>query len=199
MKSQLVLYCPKTKEFEREAKKYQKFHGKLAVKDEDLIPYDKFGALRRRWAVLRMLAKKETTYDTVVIFCHGRKNWIELGFTSKDVDILATMLNPILTFDARIILYCCSTGKPGGFAQKLSKAMPLQGLKVYSHLTSGHTTENPFLAIYEDGKDITPYEIMPTGPLWKPWKRSLKNYGKMRLLFPFMTESKLIESLSNAK
>lgn len=86
--------------------------------------------------------------DVVAIYCHGWKNSIEIGYRSADVDKLAALIAPLRSVHTVIALWCCNTGKPNGFGQKLSAAA---GQAVIAHTNAGHTTGNPNKVLFSDG------------------------------------------------
>lgn len=194
----MVLYCGKTKEFEREARKFQEYWNVPEHLVKDFSPYRGY---RRKYEALKFLSENRRIKN-VAIFCHGWKNRIELGFKSEDVKLLSQIFEPMY----RVILYCCSCGKKGGFAEQLARADD-SGLQVFAHTTSGHTTMNPFVVNYHyamgDGGNWFPIRkcksIKADNPWFYQFEKMLNNYGELRFLYPFMCDEDLIDTVETGK
>lgn len=170
----LIIYSTSAPEFKRqanEALRVWKAQGydvwAIAIETKGVTPKRKREMVADAMTRIHDYMAGPTPYiDVVAIYCHGWKNSIEIGYRSADVDTLATLIAPLRSVYTVIALWCCNTGKPNGFGQKLSAAA---GQTVIAHTTAGHTTGNPNKVLFVNG--------VPRGRLndalgisWAEWK-----------------------------
>jgi len=118
--------------------------------------------------------------ETLAFFCHGLKSSLQAGFRKQaNVGELATAC--VHAGVERIVLYACEAGKPGGLAQELHR---LSGIPVYAHTTSGHTTCNPYVVVYDRDRPLGEYLVKPGSARWRDWVEALRGHG--RFAFPFL-------------
>lgn len=190
----IVMYCGKTAEFTREARRFQEYWN---IPDHRVKDFSNYLGYRRKYEVLLFLNEKiEKDVKHIAIFCHGWKNGIELGFKNDDIPLLAKFTIPIYS----VILYCCNCGKRGGFAERLSSEDG-KGLEVYAHTTKGHVTMNPHVVNYSDiGSPCNMFPIDAKHRLFDKFQKMLRNYdGELRFLYPFMNNEDLIDTVESGK
>jgi hypothetical protein len=174
----LIIYSTSAPEFKRQAHEALRVW-KAQGYDVWAIPIETVDTTRkRRWEIVedsfyflhKYFSGSAPYIDVVAIYCHGWKNSIEIGYRSADVDKLAALIAPLRSVYTVIALWCCNTGKPNGFGQKLSAAA---GQTVIAHTNAGHTTGNPNKVLFTNG--------VPRGRLndalgisWSEWK----NYSR---------------------
>lgn len=182
---------------------------------------------KRRAQVLRWMEHEKGEFDSVVFFCHGWQDGIQLGFTRKTVGGLVKAISDnISAWDnleggegPLIALYCCSTGEDpqddpleaagtgdDSFADKLRDALCADGwvhCRVVAHTTAGHTTQNPNV-LFMDGMDcadggVGGYPpVSPKSKLWPKWKKALRTTD-LRFRFPFMSPAEIHAELERMK
>lgn len=138
----------------------------------------------------------------LAFFCHGWPSGISLGFKSKDVPKLARAIAAACESNVVYIgLYACLTGRGafwGGSKRKINMAnrterivTPREGFAMYlcselaklnihavitAHLTSGHTTRNPYkVRISQHNRRICRSRMVESKPLipWREWVKEL--------------------------
>lgn len=190
---------------------YHLIDNKQNGRDGKATPKDK---ARMRQQVLTAIDK--CTQEGIVLrgaafFCHGYKSGIQFGFTSKNVNQLASSLDCASHKNLRVPLYACDAGRDadryrrddleafggdGGFADILRDALCRYGLVdniVWAHTTPGHTLKNSHVRVFpgmgsEIGNTGGFYVIHPKDrKLWRAWKAAIKDKDNtLELDFPFM-------------
>jgi hypothetical protein len=173
----------------------------------------------RRLEVESWLQTKVTElYDTLVICCHGWAHGLSsLGYRDSTVTSLTTLLPKLLTNDAVIVLYACSTGDgegdqrrgPGGehgFADTIRDHLSAVGMRcrIYAHSTAGHAFANPYVRYFDCGVDDTvngKWLVDPSSSDWPLWRSRLKDEkdrpdsGNLRMRYPFMSVEEVLSEL----
>lgn len=187
-----------------EARKFAALHGGTA------IPFTNDATPAARRKQVNAILEENRRSDAVAFFCHGLKSSIQTGHGAAQVDALAQLLRLACIPGAPIILYACDSadtptkgapGGDGGFADKLRDAMIREswgfwrGSHVDAHVTTGHTTENPYVRRFTCNLAIPSESFMgiaggewivqPGSRLWVQWRKALK--GDLRFRFPFMS------------
>lgn len=199
----LVFYAPKINkgEFAKEAQAFAACHGIPTV---DLIPIGTVQPLMlRRWKVMRELRKREGQhYDAIVFFCHGKKNYIQLGFKRKSIKALADRIRRMAKHRVSVVLYCCSCAARGGIAELLrDELMVSHECRVIGHTNRGHTTRNPHVRVYYidglHGYVRSHYfaALFRDKPYWDRWDRYLDADIDFRFRFPFMWLSEIVSEI----
>ena len=183
--------------------------------------------LRRQQEVLdgiKSAADAQDGLDFVAFFCHGYRYRLQVGFgSSSKVDEawlrkLAKTVYDNTGWGVVLPLYACTTATSdrrkhdqtaagdGGFADELRDALCEEGAtqcRVVGHTTSGHTTKNPYVRVFEgngsrEGGTGGQWISRPRGPTWRRWKTWLRD-GNNRFRFPFMETSEIIEKFPSPK
>lgn len=163
-------------EFAREANAYAEYHLDVYGAEIVMIPVPCLvPALRRPAAVensIRQALKKgDDPFDVFAYFGHGTERWIQTGHTLAKLDGFVMALASVLTRTPILWWAACKTAannpRPprggevtrGGILQHtvmrlLSGVPPAEQISAtgWGHLTAGHTTRNPNLAL------VTPWD-----------------------------------------
>lgn len=151
----------------------------FAVNDtEDLVERD---------AIRTQLSETTGNYDLIAYFGHGGSHsLISADMTVRQFcDLFGTRANR----GVKIILYACSTGTPGGFAEQISRRFA--GSTVIAHTTAEDATRNPAVVQYPDPHTTTNqnYIVHPFSLLWPVWVRKLLESGRGMMYwqeYPFL-------------
>lgn len=160
-------------EFVREAQKFVRLNGGR------LFRFGDGPIVQRRTAVYASLheAGKDPGLDTVGFFCHGTPGGIQAGFSVETAEDLARHIPATVR---AVVLYACSAGAEGGFAQELSMRC---GADVIGHATRGHATRNPHLVLWQGGEGRplggSPGPLMPRA--WREWRSLVEGEDRFRL------------------
>lgn len=143
----------------------------------------------------------------VAFVCHGWKDGIQAGWNSGVVADLADRLRFVSTVDATIALYCCDTGRGdnkdpqpgpgglGGFASQLFTALCARGFtgQLWAHGTEGHTTQNPFVRVFEQDETIplARWAVEPDAHEFGQWRRLLASTVLRYTMLTCETEDEL--------
>ena len=156
-------------EFTREARAYARYHGDRGDRCT-LIPVPThLPALRRPAAVERAMLEADREpgdpIDVFAYFGHGTERWIQTGHTLATLPDLVAVAAKILSKSPAIWWAACRTAADnpraprageisrGGILQQFVLRLLEYGIAAtaWGHLTAGHTTRNPNLAV------ITPF------------------------------------------
>ena len=204
-----------------EAKRFAREH-QLAASAIVKIDVGKARIKRQQSVIdaIKTQADKQDGLDFVAFFCHGYRYRLQVGFGSRStVDErwlrkLAKAVYDNTGWGVVLPLYACTTATSdrrkhdqtaagdGGFADELRDALCREGAdqcRVVGHTTSGHTTKNPFVRVFEgngstEGGTGGQWISRPRGPTWRRWKTWLRE-GNNRFHFPFMETSEIIAKL----
>lgn len=190
-------------EFQREARAFAKLHAGKVMTFNNLRPT---GA--RFVEVIDYLTPMRGV-DVIAFFCHGLKHAIQIGANLGNVETLAATLRAC---GATIVpLYACDAARDadgrkdddrvdgpagaGGFASVLARG----GFRVDAHVTTAHTTINPFVRRFDphDDTDDGHWLVGPGSTWWPTWRRALANDRDFRLSFPLWSEERLIAELAS--
>lgn len=204
-----------------EAKRFAKEH-RLAA--SAIVEIDVGQSLIKRQAAVLDAIKKQADVqdglDFISFFCHGYRYRLQVGFGSpstvdnKWLRKLAKTVYENTGWGVVLPLYSCTTATSarrkkdqaaagdGGFADELRDALCGEGAtqcRVIGHTTSGHTTKNPFVRVFEgtgtqEAGTGGQWISRPRGPTWRRWKRWLRQ-GNNRFHFPFMEIPEIIAKL----
>lgn len=192
-----------------EARKWVDLHGGA------LARFDNAAAPAKRRADVEAVLGGHTGLRAVGFFCHGLSRSLQTGHGLSHVDALARVLTAATAPGAVVALYACDAadtpvknapGGDDGFADRLRDALILHdaehwhGGHVDAHVTTGHTTTNPYLRRF-DCTLAVPSEVplgivggdwlvKPGSGLWTAWRKALRNTD-LRFRFPFMTERQI--------
>lgn len=124
-----------------------------------------------RDSISSQLGETTGSFDLVAYFGHGGSH----SLISADMTIaqFCNVFRNRINNGAKIILYACSTGTPGGFAEQISRRFA--GSRVIGHTTAEDATRNPAVVVYPD-LHTTPnqnYIVHPYSLLWPVWVRKL--------------------------
>jgi hypothetical protein len=182
------------------------------------------GFRARGEAVLAALAQRRDL-DVVAFFCHGWRDGLQCGFRLGTIDRLADALAVAGTRQLVVALYACDAardaddaraddtgaagpGGDGGFADELRDALCRRGLvdcRVDAHVTTAHTTRNPYVRRFEGGGSVTggqggAWLVRPGSRLWRPWVEALRapSTRPLRLRFPLMSAAEIHAELTPA-
>jgi hypothetical protein len=192
----IVFYATgiKEKEFEREAKKFQKFH---KIPDELMFPVDCSKPLWRRRKILVDAFEDLVDLEYVIIFCHGWPRRIQFGYNLENVSDLADLIRNATQMRSHVVLYACSCGRKPGLNPKRRVYFPERYVgndsfanrlaletgnytSVWAHYNSGHTTRNPYVLLFESYGPVE-WFVMPFSVEWQQWRKDMK--GKLRFNF----------------
>ena len=143
----------------------------------------------------------------VAFFCHGYRSGLQCGATLENVHELAEAVRA--TGAPICILYACDAARdadkdkaddmqdgPGG-AGGVASIMARAGLLVDAHVTTAHTTQNPFVRRFhpDDDSDAGEWIVKPRSKLWRRWRLALKDV-QFRLTFPFRSTAEIRADLT---
>lgn len=186
-----------------ESRKWVELHGGTIAR------FDNASAPAKRRADVEALLRGQSGLSCVGFFCHGLSRSIQTGHAIGHVERLAAALTAATKPGAVVALYACDTadtpsknapGGDDGFADRLRDALLLtdaahwHGGWVDAHVTTGHTTTNPFVRRFKC--DPLPHEVplgivggewivTPGELLWSTWRRALRETD-LRFRFPMM-------------
>lgn len=104
----------------------------------------------------------------IAYFGHGTSRGLpSAGIGEAHIDELADAIRANSTDEPVVLLYACSAGTMGGFAERLQRAIG-KGV-VYSHSTPGHTFRNPYVTRFPEKM----YVVDPGSDLFRSWQRKL--------------------------
>lgn len=190
--------------FQPEARRFLKYHG---VPEDRLFFIDnKKSFYSRRCQVMDILEDEIKPVieqlPVVAFFCHGTTRSIQLGFTTRHVDLFVGALVNYNTSHIRVPLYACNAGADRGSAYRLLIALCEGGMAngiVDGHFRKGHATKNPYVKRYDGMQSPTGgqggYDIVSPShkSLWQAWRRALRT--DLRFAFPTMTVAQIHEAL----
>lgn len=158
---------------------------------------------------IELQAEKHGKINCVAFFCHGWKTGIQPGFNLQNVDELALAISTHCLSNVKVVLFCCSVaggpgpGGDGGFADILRDRLCALGSKwcrVYGHDRKGHTTNNPFVRVFEGrgsplGATGGQYLVDPKNKkAFSTWRRLLRTTN-LKWRFPFMEISEVHDEI----
>lgn len=163
---------------------------------------------QKKKATLNAINSMGSGLDRIALFCHGWPKGISFGLSIKDVPELATTIAAVSEKVVYIALFACLTGKGAfwggsknkkntenryekivtgreGFAMFLCSELFKLGIEaeITAHLTSGHTTRNPYkVRISPVGELITRIRMKDSKPRkdWAEWDLKLDKHPTFR-------------------
>lgn len=204
-----------------EARRFAKEHRRAA---SAIVQIDVGQSLIKRQQrvidAIKEQADEQDGLDFIAFFCHGYRYRLQVGFGARStvndqwLRKLASTVYDNTGWGVVLPLYSCTTATShrrksdqtaagdGGFADELRDALCREGAKqcrVIGHTTSGHTTKNPFVRVFEgngnpEGGTGGQWISRPRGPTWRRWKRWLRK-GNNRFHFPFMEMHEILEEI----
>lgn len=200
-----------------EAKRWLDLHGGA------LARFDNAAAPAKRRADVEAILRGHSGLRAVGFFCHGLSRQLQTGHGISHVDALADALTSATLPGAVVALYACDAadtpvknapGGDDGFADRLRDALILrdaehwQGGHVDAHVTTGHTTTNPYVRRFACSLAV-PSEVplgivggewlvKPGSAAWGTWRRALRETD-LRFRFPFMREREIHDELRGAR
>lgn len=221
----MLIYAPQsntpgksdaTGAFIPESQAFAKLHGGVARTFANAKP---MGDRRSTW--LRSLDGLDRKGNVFSLYAHGWPRGIQLGFLVGHVDQLANTLAVMLPGRPLVVnLACCDCardsdddrqddmndgiGGVGGFADILCTRLAAIGVRnrVYAHSTTGHTTWNPWVRVF-DSHDEHPqggsWLVSPKDTrLWNRWRNALRNTN-LRHRYCFMTSAEVRSELEASR
>lgn len=126
--------------------------------------------------------------DVIAYFGHGLRSGLpSADIWWKDLGPLANSIRIAAAPGCRVILYACTAGQEGCFANQLSKLLNFR-FTIWGHTCAGHSFTNPYVTRYPHGPDPTPYLVDPHGPLWAKWYRLIKGKSDIWTRYPFLSK-----------
>lgn len=139
-----------------------------------------------RDSVRTQIGNFQNNYDLVAYFGHGGSH----SLISSDMTVrqFCDIFRGRINRGAKIILYACSTGTPGGFAEQISRQFA--DSTVYAHTTAEDATRNPAVVVYPELHPVANqnYIVHPNSYLWPFWVRKILESGVGRMYwreYPF--------------
>lgn len=178
------------------AKEFANYYG---ITDVHYIDNHKDGKERAK-ELLTTLAAAKTNLEVVAYFGHGLSYGLATAqiykYDNGGVREFSKALRKVVGAEARLLLYACSAGVRGGWAEMLSGAMG-PNLHIFGHDRAGHCSTNPYVTHYPAGGPGSEYLIPGTThhPQWKNWVCQLKcerTKDPMWLRFPWMTRDAIL-------
>jgi hypothetical protein len=184
-------------EFVRGAKAFCSSHKKI----KRWVPIDNAteGDYRgRAAATFEALDEAEDgTLDAIAFFGHGQPTFLpSFGLFTGDIGRLGDRIKAKCKARSAILLYACSAGAFGGFAEKLAAAVNSGGSTtkdcrvVYGHLVDGHAYQGAYYTYFPGRR----YVVSPTVPLFGVWQKKIMG-SDLWARFPFMSDDDLSEEL----
>jgi hypothetical protein len=186
--------------FGPEAQKFVQFHGldcRVRAFDNTKAPVDRWADVSKAITVL-----DGAGVDVWAFFCHGTKRSLQC---SSEPEQLGSLIAKASGPAPVVVLYACDAGRDadaeqaddtqpgpggdGGFAARLHMALNKTGARVFAHTTTGHTTQNPNVRVWESGNVHGKWVVVPDGDHWRAWKRLLRT--AFRWQFPFLTAAEV--------
>lgn len=153
---------------------------------------------KRCRATYKEIDGSESPLDVIAFFGHGTPNGLpSFGLFSSDINTLAEKIRKKCKDRCAILLYACSAGALGGFAEKLANMINSGGSTtkdcrvVYGHLIDGHTFLNPYYT-YFPGRE---YVVIPGTSIFNSWVKAINN-NSLWARFPFMSDEELHKEIS---
>jgi hypothetical protein len=179
------------------AKRFAGLYG-LSLRYIDNSDTSRAGHASRCRATYAEIDKLAAPVDVIALFGHGTPDGLpSFGVYSADVGRLAERLRRVLKPRATVLLYACSAGAFGGFADQLASAINSGGSTtkdcrvVYGHLIDGHSYTNPYCS-YFPGRE---YVVTPGSDMFGSWQRGLSKTD-LWAEFPFLSDPDLFKRLS---
>lgn len=148
----------------------------------------------RRTEIFEALDAAPMGLDTIAYFGHGLTNALSsAGIRADDIHTFANLIQRKSAGRCKILLYACSAGASGGFADRLASILcgnqssTSAQYQVYGHTVPGHSVLNPTKVVYPGGH----YFVEPYTRLFPKWRSALTT----RLLwarYPFMRDEAIM-------
>ena len=144
----------------------------------------------RRRVVLDAIQSAPGPLDVIAYFGHGTVNGLSsAGFRSQHVGELAEAIRANTRDGAPVVLYACSAGSFGGFAEALAGMINVGPVRdeycrvVYGHTCSGHSFYNPYVTHFPSRA----YVIQPGSSEFGGWRTALRS-SDLWARFPFLND-----------
>jgi hypothetical protein len=125
----------------------------------------------------------------VAYFGHGTRSSLPSAeIYWRDLVTLAPLIKRAARADCQVVLYACSAGELGCFANQLAKLMHNE-ITVWGHTCVGHSFTNPYVTYFPYLS--SPWLVEPDGPRWRKWHRLIKSGSRIWARYPFMTQNEL--------
>lgn len=171
------------------ARQFQRIHG---LPDPVLFDNRQSAPACRR-AVLDAIQAASGPLDVIAYFGHGLVNALSsAGFRSQDIGELAEAIRAKCRDGAPIVLYACSAGAFGGFAEGLANAINVGPLRdeycrvVYGHTCSGHSFYNPYVTHFPARAHV----VQPGSLDFPRWRNALRTTN-LWARFPFLGDAQI--------
>jgi len=126
--------------------------------------------------------------DVIAYFGHGTRSSLpSANIRWMDIRALADAVLLAASPHCRVVLYACSSGEIGRFANQLAKLMDYK-VTVWGHTCVGHSFTNPYVTRFPHDGDDTAFLIDPRTPMWRSWVRHIKGPSDIWTRFPFLSK-----------
>lgn len=123
---------------------------------------------RVREEVIAAIRDAPGPLDIIAYFGHGVRHGLpSAGIRDAHLGELADAIRANTSENPVVLLYACSAGRMGCFAEQLQRAIG-KGV-VYSHSTAGHTFRNPYVTRFPERM----YVVDPESDMFRTWQRKL--------------------------
>lgn len=136
----------------------------------------------------------------VAYFGHGLQSGLpSADLWWQDIPRLAASIRAACAPKAQVVLYACTAGKPGCFAERLAMMIG-SGVRVWGHTCAGHSFTNPYVTRYPyDFLNDTPYLVEPTSARWRAWHQLIKGRSNIWARYPFMSQATVEREIDTGK
>ena len=127
--------------------------------------------------------------DVIAYFGHGTRSSLpSADIRWEHLPQLSEAVRGAAGANCRVILYACTTGIEGCFANQLAKILNYD-VTVWGHTCAGHSFTNPYVTRFPYQPDGSPYLVEPHGPLWQDWYKLIKGKSDIWTRFPFLSKA----------
>jgi hypothetical protein len=157
------------------------------------------GTTKNRSVVIDSIGK-QSGLKVIAYFGHGLRSGLpSADLWWKDLPELAEAVRSSCQPGAHVILYACTAGLNGCFANQLSKLVGPQ-VTVWGHTCEGHGYFNPYVTRYPFTAGSTPFVVDPEKDArWHKWVRLIKGPTLFWARFPFLSQAALEAEIDSGK
>mgnify|MGYP000935876592 CR=1 FL=1 len=157
------------------------------------------GASKNRSLVIDSIGA-QSGLKVVAYFGHGLRSGLpSADLWWKDLPQLAEAVRSSCQLGAHVILYACTAGLPGCFANQLSKLVG-PNVTVWGHTCQGHGYFNPYVTRYPFAAGDSAYVVDPEKDArWLKWVRLIKGSTLFWARFPFLPQAALRAEIDSGK
>jgi hypothetical protein len=147
----------------------------------------------RRSQVINGIRNADGPLEVIAYFGHGVTNGLSSArLYHRHIPELSEAIRGNTTRNAVIVLYACSAGAFGAWAEALANSInerrsSSEGFRVvYGHTNAAHSFYNPNVTYFPQGEYVVP----PGTREFRAWRRHLR-IGDLWARFPFMRDSEI--------